>query len=148
MKFILQQVTQASITINTNTKKSIWPGLVVYVGIMREDSEEYAHKIEKFISTLKKMKKLSLNSDKIDQTLNEVWGSILLVSNFTLWGRMKKWTKVDFGQSAAFDEAERIYNSLILELQKHNFTLETGEFGAMMDITSTVHGPINYILEY
>jgi D-tyrosyl-tRNA(Tyr) deacylase len=71
----------------------------------------------------------------------------LLISNFTLYGDMRKWTKLDFSDSANFSEAKPIYDELVRKLQEKWIRLQTGEFGAMMKVSSLNDGPINIIWE-
>lgn len=107
----------------------------------------HTDEITKVIKLLKKMKILSLGSEKIDKTIDDVNGELLVISNFSIAGRMKKGTKVDFSKSASYDDAKLMYQDFLVELEKAGFSFKTGKFGAKMEIESKVRGPLNYVLD-
>ncbi len=148
MKLIVQQVKEASVLlVDSHERRSIQQGIIVYVCFEWEDVDVYGSKIEKSIKLLGKMKMLSLWSSKIDQTLADVNAELLIISNFSIAGRMKKWTKVDFSRSASYDEALHMYNDFVLAIKNAGYSYKTGEFGAKMQIDSSVYWPLNYIIE-
>lgn len=121
--------------------------LLIYVGISKEDIESYEEKIAKFVEKISVLKCFHVDG-KINSSIDEVHGSILLISNFTLYGRSEKWQKLDFSQSADYENAEKIYNALIEALRAKGLRVKTGIFGAYMEVSSVNAGPINFLLDY
>ncbi len=151
MRFVIQQVSQATIDITTQTEtiqRSIWTGAVVYVWIGTEDTDDYQSKIEKFVRKIQQVKLFTWSAGKIDASLLDNYGELLIVSNFTLYSRNKKGSGVDYTQSAPFALSKEIYDKLIELCHADNIPVITGEFWAMMNITATNQGPINHIREY
>ena len=149
MKLILQQCKSASVLlVDTDEIREIGQWMIVYVCFEWVDSENYLDKISKSMKTLKKMKMFSLGSEKIDQTLIDIGWELLIISNFSIAGRMWNGTKVDFSKSAKYDEAKQMYEDFLKALTDNGFAYKTGEFGAKMSIKSEVYGPLNYCLEY
>lgn len=72
----------------------------------------------------------------------------MLVSNFTLYGKNKKWNKIDFLDSWNFQKSKNIYDLLVEKLLQDNVKVQTGEFGAYMEVESKNNGPLNYVLEF
>lgn len=149
MKFLIQIVNSASVEIiDTHTTNSIGKWLLIYIGISRDDVTNYAEKIEKFVNKVSTTKFFhNAETHKIDQSLTDIGGEVLLISNFTLYGENHKGTKLDFSESASFADAKQIYDELVEKLKANGIRLQTGEFGAMMKVSSLNDGPINLVLE-
>lgn len=150
MKFLIQAVEQTSIEIshnNTTTTKKTWPWALIYVGISQDDIQSATEKIKKFIKKIQSVRLFCWSEWKIDSSLVDNQGEILLVSSFTLYSRNKKGSSVDYTQSAPFKESKRIYQQIIDELTKTNIIFQSWTFGAMMKITSINSGPINHVWE-
>jgi len=94
------------------------------------------------------LKCLTWEDGNINTSLQEIDGEVLLVSNFTLYGRSMKWTKLDFVHSAPYKEAEKIYNYFIQEAKDNGRKIQTGEFGADMIVSAVNDWPLNYIFDY
>lgn len=120
--------------------------MLIYVGIGKEDVENYEDKINKFVDKITTLKCFHVDG-KINSAIDEVQGEILLISNFTLYGRADKGQKLDFSQSADYATAEKIYNELFHMLAK-KVTVKTGVFGGYMEVGSVNAGPINLVLDY
>lgn len=149
MKRIIQQVEEASVTIpEENTTNVIKKWLLIYMAIHKNDYQEYKEKIKKFVKKIKTVKMLTWQKDKIDTSLEEINGEILLISNFTLYWRNIKSYSIDYTHSAPYDTAQAIYNHCIEEMKNENLQVKTWKFWAKMIIKSTVSGPLNYIREY
>lgn len=150
MKLLIQVVNQANVNIvEKNIINKIGKWLLIYVWISTEDINNYTEKIDKFVNKIWSTKFFhNLETHKIDQSINDINGQILLISNFTLYWSNKKWTKLDFTDSAGYEDAKRIYEDLIIKIKQHNIKVQTWEFGAMMLVDSQNDGPINIILEY
>jgi len=151
MKFIISPVEYAKITIDNKESRQIWKGLLVYVGISKQDCElpenEIQQKIDKISNKLQNLQ-LFHKDWKISASLKDIDWEILLVSNFTLYGKNKKWNKIDFLDSWNFANSKKIYDMLVDKLRQDGVQLQTWEFGAYMEIESKNNGPLNYVLEF
>jgi D-tyrosyl-tRNA(Tyr) deacylase len=147
MKFIVSPVTSASVTVDWKTNEiNSW--LLIYMWVSKDDLDSWKKKADKFIDKIWKIKIIhNLETDKIESSLESTNWEILLISNFTLYGRNKKWSSIDFCHSAPFKEAQKIYD-YITEKLREKYNVKTWEFGWMMTIKSENTGPLNYIFEY
>lgn len=148
MKLIVQSVLSAKVEFEGKTN-SIQNWLLVYVWISKEDLnwniEEKINKATKKLLNLKMMH--NKETTKIDTSVLENAWEILIISNFTLYWKNKKWNSIDYMHSVSFKEAEIIYNKLIDNLLKH-ISVKTWGFWSYMEVTSTLDWPLNYIFEY
>ena len=113
MKYMISVVDSATVKIaEHNYEAAIQKGLLIYVGVGKEDVENYQEKISTFIEKISTLKCFHVDG-KIQSSIDEVHGSILLISNFTLYGRSEKGQKLDFSQSADYETAENIYETLV-----------------------------------
>lgn len=144
MKALIQRVQKASVTVDGQTIGKIDRGILVYLGITHGDNEnEIKYLLEK-ISNLR----IYENEDgKLDKSLLEVKGSILLVSQFTLYGTADKGRRPDFGMAAPIQEAKDVYDKAVEIFKSSNVPVETGKFQAHMNIESINDGPFTMMLE-
>lgn len=148
MRLIIQSVYSASVEITEkNIKREIWRGILIYLGIHIDDLENYSEKIEKIIKKLPTIRCLE-GETSIDQSINSINGEILLIPNFTVYGRNHKGTSMEFTNSAPFNKAKEIYDYFIKKAQEFWWKIQTGEFWADMKICSENRGPLNYIFDY
>ena len=152
MKLIISPVEKATIIIENNIKREIWKWLLVYFWVSKQDceltEEEINQKIEKVSNKLQSLQLFVWKDDKINTSLKDFWWEILLVSNFTLYGKNKKWNKIDFLDTWNFQKSKNIYKLLIEKLLQDNVKVQTGEFGAYMEVESKNNGPLNYVLDF
>jgi D-tyrosyl-tRNA(Tyr) deacylase len=144
MKALIQRVQQASVSVNDQTIGKIGVGILVYLGITHGDSEneiKYLH--EKIIN----LRIFENEEGKLDKSLLEVNGSILLVSQFTLYGTADKGRRPDFGLAAPTQEAKAMYEKAVEIFKSSNIKVETGQFQAHMFVESTNDGPFTLMLE-
>lgn len=118
------------------------------MAIHKDDYNEYKEKIKKFIKKIQTVKMLRFSSEKINQSLQDINGEILLISNFTLYWRNTKSHSIDYTHSAPYNLAETIYGYCVEQMWKQAVKVKTGKFWAEMIIKSDIVGPINYIREY
>ncbi len=147
MKFLIQRVSSASVIINANKERSIENWLLISVWINKEDYNNYKLKINGFVRKIGNLKFFEDNVGKINNSLSDQKGELLIISNFTLYWRNKKWSKIDFSQAAGFIEAKEMYDYLISSLETSKIPFEQGEFWAYMQVSSVVDGPVNVVLE-
>lgn len=144
MKVLIQRVKEANVKINNELFSSIKQGILAFVGIEKGDSEENA---DKLVNKIVNLRIFPDDNDKMNYSLINIKGEMLIVSQFTLCGSCKKGTRPSFDNSAPPVEAKRLYEYFISQVKKHNIKTSTGKFGAMMEITLVNDGPVTFMLE-
>ena len=143
MVLVLQRCISACVKISGRLHTSIKKGLVLFLGVEKTDKKDDVDKI------LKKVLGLRVFNDKnnkINLSIRDVNGSILLISQFTLCADLKSGKRPSFTRAANSEEAQIIYNYFIDQLKKRSIKYETGVFGAAMDVSLINDGPFTLIL--
>ena len=143
MKVLIQRVKQASVTIDNHLFSSIGKGILAFVGIEKGDTIENIQKLAKKIVNLRIFPD---ENDKMNKSLLDVKGEMLIVSQFTLCGDCKKGTRPSFDNSASPDIANSLYEKFIAEISGYGIKTQTGKFGAMMDVGLINDGPVTFML--
>ena len=145
MKAVIQRVSNASVTIEEKKVASIKKGLLILLGIVNEDSQE------DIIWLSKKIANLRIFPDEngvMNKSLIEISGEIIVVSQFTLHASTKKGNRPSYIKAAKPEVAIPLYKSFINKLEKDtNSIIQTGEFGAMMDVALVNDGPVTIIID-
>ncbi len=144
MKFVIQRVQHASVKVDEKIVGQIGKGFLVLIGVSAEDSKETADKL------VKKLVGLRIFEDKNGKTnlsLEDVDGSLLLVSQFTLYANCKKGYRPSFTDAGAPDMANEMYEYIISECKKSVPIVERGEFGADMKVELLNDGPFTIVLD-
>lgn len=144
MKFVVQRVKNASVTVENRVIGQIGQGFLVLIGAGKEDTKEKADAL------IKKMVGLRIFADsegKTNLALKDVGGSLLLVSQFTLYANCKKGYRPSFTEAGDPETAEMLYEYVISECRKQIPVVETGSFGAHMEVSLVNDGPFTIILE-
>lgn len=145
MRIVVQRVSEASVTVNNSVTGRIKRGLLLLVGIHADDTEEEADWCCRKIS---KLRIFEDSEQKMNLSLEDVKGSLLVVSQFTLYGNIKKGTRPSFIEAARPEKAEPLYEYIVNQFRnRHNLHVETGEFGAMMDVKLVNDGPVTLVVE-
>ena len=144
MKLILQRVTQASVAIDNKTYSQINQGLVVFLGIHQNDNKQT---IEWLVNKLVNLRIFSDSEAKMNLSVIDIKGEILLISQFTLYADSQKGNRPGFTDAAKPDIAIPLYEAFIKRLESTGITVKTGQFGAHMDISLINSGPVTIILE-
>lgn len=145
MKLVVQRVTKCDLKIDGKIFSSIGYGMVIFIGISKDDDFSLLNKLATKIS---KLRIFNDEFGKMNKNINEINGEILLVSQFTLCADTKKGNRPSFIEAANPEYAIKIYNSFIGELNKIISTkIQTGKFGADMKINLINDGPVTIILE-
>ena len=144
MKVLIQRVKNASVTIEGELYSEIGKGILALVGIEKGDGEEQVIKSAKKIVNLRIFPD---ENDKMNRSLIDVQGEMLIVSQFTLCGDCKKGTRPSFDKSASPDIANMLYEKFIAETQNYGIKTAHGKFGAMMDIALINDGPVTFMIE-
>ena len=144
MKFVIQRVKQASVKVEGSVIGEIEKGYLVLIGVSDKDTEAVADKM------IKKMIGLRIFEDaegKTNLSLADVGGSLLLVSQFTLYANCKKGNRPSFIEAGAPDKANQLYKYIIEESKKSVSVVQTGRFGAEMEVSLINDGPFTILLD-
>lgn len=144
MKVLLQRSKQASVTIEGEVTGAIDKGYVLLVGITHEDTPEDVKYVAKKIAGLRIWED---EEGKMNRDLSEVGGAVLSVSQFTLYGDVSKGRRPSFIQAARPEQAEPLWEQFNEELRALGIHVETGRFGAMMDVSLINDGPVTLMVE-
>ncbi len=144
MKAVVQRVTHASVTVDGEIKGRIGNGFLVLLGVGQSDTEEDAVRLVKKIVNLRIF---SDENDKINLSLSDVDGSLLVVSQFTLYADCRKGNRPNFIQAGKPEVAERLYEYFVSECKKYIPVVEKGVFGADMKVELLNDGPFTVILD-
>lgn len=144
MKAVIQRVTKASVHVEGKTVGQIESGLMVLLGVAKGDEEADGRYLVEKIRTLRIF---SDEQGKMNRSLADIGGSVLLVSQFTLLGRMANGRRPSFDEAAPPDEAKRLYEQVVAELRDHISHVETGVFAAHMQVELLNDGPVTFLLD-
>lgn len=144
MRAVLQRVHQASVSIKGRITAEINRGFLVFLGIGTDDSEkDITYLVPKIIN----LRAFEDHQDKMNLSLQEVGGSLLVVSQFTLYADCRKGRRPSFSDAARPEQARCLYNLFIECLQAENLTVQSGAFRETMDIALTNDGPVTFLLD-
>ncbi|WP_369712451.1 D-aminoacyl-tRNA deacylase [Leptotrichia sp. HSP-342] len=144
MKIIVQRVNFAEIFVNNKFKGKIQKGIVAYIGVTNGDSIK---DIDFCIDKLINLRIFDDENGKLNLSVKDINGNLLIVSNFTIYGNTKKGRRPSYTDSAPASEAYEIYNLFVKKLEQTGIRFETGEFGQYMRIVSENDGPVNLIID-
>lgn len=145
MRVIVQRAKEAKVTVDGDVTGSIEHGLMLLVGITHEDTVKDLEYCAKKVANLRIFED---EQGKMNLSIKEVGGAILSISQFTLYGETKKGNRPSFIEAARPEVAEPLYNQFNQVLRDtYGIKVETGVFGAMMDVSFTNNGPVTLIVE-
>ena len=145
MKLVIQRVKKSILKIDGVNISSIGYGMVILIGISKDDNSS---KLKKVVSKLSKLRIFNDYNGKMNKNINDINGEILVVSQFTLYADLKKGNRPSFINAAEPIKASKIYHNFIEELQTViNSKVRTGKFGADMKVELINDGPVTLILE-
>ena len=144
MRFVIQRVKEASVTVDGNVIGAIGRGFMVLIGVCQEDTRETA---DKMIRKMINMRIFQDENDKTNLALSDVDGELLLVSQFTLYADCHKGNRPSFIKAGSPDLANEIYEYIISECRKQVPKVEKGEFGADMKVSLINDGPFTIVLD-
>ena len=144
MKAIVQRVTSASVEVDETVVGQIGTGLLVLVGMAKGDGEaDCRYLVEK----LRTFRIFSDEQGKMNRSLVDIGGSVLLVSQFTLLGRTTNGRRPSFDDAAPPDEAKRLYEQVVEDLRRAGTSVQTGIFAAHMRVALVNDGPVTFALD-
>lgn len=144
MKIILQKVKKASVSVDNKVVGCIDKGYCLLVGVHKESTEENAKYLAKKIAQARLFED---ENDKINLSLKDVGGSILSVSQFTLYADTKKGNRPSFTSAAGAEKANELYEKFNKFLREEGVTVETGIFQTMMEVNIVNDGPVTIVYE-
>ena len=144
MKAVIQRVTRAAVQVEGEIAGQIESGLLVLLGVAKGDGEADGRYLVEKIRTLRIF---SDEQGKMNRSLADIGGSVLLVSQFTLLGRTTNGRRPSFDEAAPPDEAKRLYEQVVAELRNQGTHVETGVFAAHMQVELLNDGPVTFVLD-
>ena len=144
MKFVIQRVKNASVTVYNKIIGEIHQGFLVLIGITSSDTKEIADAMVKKLINLRIFKD---NQDKMNLSIKDVGGSLLLISQFTLYADCSHGNRPGFTDAAKPDYANELYEYIIEKCKKYDVPVQTGSFGADMKVNLLNDGPVTIILD-
>lgn len=144
MKALLQRVQSAKVDIDNQTVGSIQQGLVVFLGVEKDDTEENT---DKLVQRVLNYRVFSDADDKLNLSLVDVKGHLLVVSQFTLAANTTKGRRPGFDTAAPHEQGKALYDQFIIECRLKGIRVATGRFGANMMVSLVNDGPVTFLLE-
>ena len=144
MRAVLQRVHRASVSVEGRVTAEIGPGLLVFLGIADDDSEQDIHYL---VSKIINLRAFEDDQGKMNLSLQETGGSLLVVSQFTLYADCRKGRRPSFSGAAKPEQANTWYTRFIDSLRAEEITVKTGSFQKMMDIALVNDGPVTFLLD-
>ncbi len=144
MRAVVTRVSAASVTVEGRSVGQIGRGYLVLLGIKTGDGEAQAEKLAEKITGLRVFED---ETGKMNRSLSDVGGGLLVVSQFTLYGNVKHGRRPEFLQAAKSAEAIPLYEYFLRLCRERGFPPQTGEFGAEMQVSSVNDGPVTLILD-
>lgn len=144
MRALIQRVKRASVTIDGEPYSSIAAGMLVFVGVTKEDEKENAEKLAQKLISLRIFED---ENGKMNRSIVDEGLEFLVVSQFTLCGDCKKGTRPSFDNAATPDKAVPLYEYFVECLRTSGLKVETGKFQAMMDVELINDGPVTFMVD-
>ena len=144
MKGLIQRVSAAKVEVDGETVGEITGGILLLLGVEREDDET---KADKLLHKVQNHRIFSDDNDKMNLSLQDIEGELLVVSQFTLVADTAKGMRPGFSKGATPAEGERLYNYFVSQAQNTGLKIQTGRFGANMQVSLTNDGPVTFWLE-
>lgn len=144
MRAVVQRVKNAAVTVDRRNVGGIARGLLVYLGVGRNDTEKDARLLSDKIATLRIFPD---DQSRMNLSVREVGGEILVVSQFTLFGDAREGRRPSYTEAAPPERARELYELVVRHLSDAGFRVATGEFQAMMEVAYTNEGPVTILLD-
>ena len=144
MRAVVQRVTRAQVTVDEDLVGCIDSGLLVYLGVAQGDGDpDVVYMVDK----LSHLRIFADEAGKMNLSVQDIQGQILLISNFTLCGDCRKGRRPGFDLAAPPDQADALYETVASQLRRFGVPVETGQFQAHMHVSSQNDGPVTFLLD-
>lgn len=145
MRAVVQRVKRAEVLVDGQVTGKIDKGLLVFLGVGQDDDQK---DLEYLADKVVNLRIIEDSEDKMNLSVIDVGGQVLVVSQFTLYGDCRKGKRPSYSSAARPEEAEKFYNKFIEYIRdKYNIKVETGVFQAMMDVNLTNDGPVTLLID-
>lgn len=144
MRAVAQRVSSASVVVDGDTVGEIQRGLLVYLGAAQGDEKK---DVETMVRKLAGLRIFEDDAGKMSLSVQDVGGSVLVVSQFTLFGDVRKGRRPSFTGAAPPEDAERLYEEVVAGLRAEGLEVATGTFRAMMSVRADVWGPVTILID-
>jgi len=144
MRAVVQRVSRAQVTVNDEITGEIGLGLLVLLGVGRDDSEADATYLAEKIAGLRVFED---DQGKMNRSVQQVGGSVLAVSQFTLYGDVRRGKRPSFDAAAAPEKARQVYEFFVEQIRSAGLRCETGRFQEMMKVELVNEGPVTILLD-
>ncbi len=144
MKLVIQRVDNAKVEVENKMVGGIKKGFLVLLGVAPEDTKETA---DFLVHKLVNLRVFTDENDKMNLSVKDINGELLIVSQFTLYANCKNGNRPSFEQAAKPEQANELYEYFVEKCKEENITVQTGEFGAHMQVSLLNNGPVTIILE-
>ncbi|HEX2227015.1 MAG TPA: D-aminoacyl-tRNA deacylase [Candidatus Binatia bacterium] len=147
MRAVIQRVSEAQVAAAEGYQEAIGkigPGLCVLLGVSKDDTEENAETLARKVAALRIF---SDEEGKLNRSVSETRGEVLVVSQFTLYGDCRKGNRPSFAEAAPPAQAERLYDYFVAQLRAAGLTVATGQFQTTMRVSLVNDGPVTFVLE-
>jgi D-tyrosyl-tRNA(Tyr) deacylase len=144
MKLVVQRVSKAHVLVHEHTVGEIGPGLLVFLGISRDDSKEEA---DYLIDKLLWLRIFRDEEDKMNRNIQDAKGALLVVSQFTLYGDCRRGRRPSFEQAAPPAAARELYDYFLEAARRTGVPVQSGEFQAMMEVHLVNDGPVTILID-
>ena len=147
MRVVIQRVKSSQVTVNGEVVGKIGLGLNLLVGIADSDTEAELDWMARKCLDLRLFPDTDTSNERWEKSVQEIRGELLVVSQFTLYGDCRKRRRPSFTRSAAPESAKELYEQFVDKLRQSGLQVETGEFGAKMQVSIENDGPVTLLLE-
>ena len=144
MKALIQRVSSSQVKVDGKVAGSIENGLLVFVGLEKQDTKLLA---DRMINKIITYRVFPDENQKMNLSLNDIQGELLIISQFTLAADTKNGTRAGFSTAMPPSEAENLYDYLVNKAKSSNLKIQTGIFGADMKVSILNDGPVTFLLE-
>ncbi len=144
MRLVIQRVKESKVTVNGSTTGSIRSGLLVLIGIAREDTRA---EVDYMLDKLLRLRIFPDDAGKMNRNIGESGGGMLLVSQFTLYGDCRKGRRPSFDRAAPPEQAQPLYEYFVESARRGTVPIETGVFQASMEVHLINDGPVTILLD-
>jgi D-tyrosyl-tRNA(Tyr) deacylase len=144
MRAVVQRVSEASVTVDGRPVSAIGPGLLVLLGVGKEDAEADADYLADKVVNLRIFED---DAGQMNRSVLDMKGAILVVSQFTLYGDVRRGRRPGFSAAAAPEEANRLYRYFVTRVAAGGLEVKEGIFRALMDVRLVNHGPVTLLLD-